>query len=391
MLTSRKKQQETIAAGFISSKEVAADIRYALSLIGFTENTHIVQGGIEQAKQYCIQSASPSLLIVDISNATDPVAQLDSLANHVEPGVKVIAIGTQDNVELYRALMDMGLTDYLTMPLHMPVLEDTLKIALNLSHKSKRGSGRLVPVIGTKGGCGVTTITAQLGHLLATHYGCKTMVADLDTHTGDMDLLLNTEAGNTLEILLGDEHRAESLLIEHINQPVAANLSLLKSFQGVLNPPQLMIPEALSALNERLCEHHNMLLWDTPLYMLSQPAVQTMVMESDVVVIVLSPTIAGARGLQQVLSLLQGSEIRTVLVVNRTLPASRENIDLSELQKLAGKNVDLIIPHKPKATIFAADSGIVPKRKQIKELDMLACNLIGKRQCKNLLSRLKKR
>lgn len=388
MFTSNNASKAHTVAGFITNKTLADDITYTLSLLGFNDNVFIKSGTVEDAKNYCIKTPSPTLLIIDLSKELEPVLQLDSLANHVEPGTKVLVFGTQNNIDMYRELMEMGISEYLSLPVDNGLLERTIKCALSLSKNNRRSSGRLVSVIGTKGGCGVTTITASLGRILAKKYGCRTVIADLNRHCGDMDLLLGAPSSNTLDMLLTDEQRARTMLVEHATEAVTENLSILKSTVSFKQPCTQVIPSALSALNEKLCEHHNFVLWDTPLNGLESPAAHEMIQQSDIVVIAFTPTVASARGLKEVLTIIRAaSNARVILCANRIHPASVENINLNDVKKLADSSIDIIIPHAPKAAVLAADTGKEPNGKLGKALDSLACKLIGRRRKQGLLSR----
>ncbi|MCT4625442.1 AAA family ATPase [Halodesulfovibrio sp.] len=392
MLFSRTTNQVHTVAGFISNPQLADDISYTLSLLGFTDNIFIKSGTVEDAKEYCIKTPSPKLLIIDISKELEPVLQLDSLANHVEPGTKVLAFGTHNNIDLYRELMNMGISDYLSFPVDNGLLERTIKCALSLSTNDRKSSGRLVPIIGTKGGCGVSTVTASLGSLLSSKYGCRTVIADLDRHCGDLDMLLNTKAANTLDMLLTDEQRARTMLVDHATDAVSKNLSLLKSNLGFETPNAPVSTNALTALNEKLCEHHNFVLWDTPLHSLGTPAVQEMLGMADIAVVVFTPTVSSARGLKEVLSMVKKTgSARTIVCVNRIHPTAVENIKLTDLKKLTGQEIDIILPHSPKAAVLAADTGKFVKGKLGTSLDSLACKLIGRRHKSGLIARLKKR
>jgi DNA-binding NarL/FixJ family response regulator len=66
--------------------------------------------------------ASPSVLIVDLDGACmkadddDPLAGLNHLAEACDPGVKVVAVGTRNDVGFYRTLLHAGVADYLVKP-----------------------------------------------------------------------------------------------------------------------------------------------------------------------------------------------------------------------------------------------------------------------------------
>ena len=54
------------------------------------------------------QQAAPNLLIVDVDDAEDPVQALYALAELCPPEMSVIAIGSRNDLNLYRDLIELG-------------------------------------------------------------------------------------------------------------------------------------------------------------------------------------------------------------------------------------------------------------------------------------------
>lgn len=389
MSTQKPSTTQIRVAGFVSTKEIVNDIQYLLSLLDMDENIRIAEGGFSQATAFCMKNPSPELLLIDISGEQNPIEQLNALAHHVEPGTKVLGIGAQNSVELYRSLIALGLIDYLPLPLNTMAMEEALKRALVSTYQKRRTAGKKVCVIGAKGGCGVSTVTANLSARLSGTLGCRTVVADADRQFGDIDMLLGAEAGTTLDLLVSDTQRAQNLMVEHATQSVSENLSLLKSANGFVEETPPLEPEALEALNERLCEHYNLVVWDTPLHSLADETIKRMATNVDIAVIVFTPTVSSARGLRELLTLFEESPARTLLVANRIHPAKVESIPLKEIAEIAGHSIDIVVPHAPKAAIIAADTGELSKNTKFSAaFEEMACKLIGKRPATRLLDKL---
>jgi pilus assembly protein CpaE len=71
------------------------------------------KGGLRNAVQSLSVSASPNILIVDLSESADPLNDINALAEVCEPGTIVIAAGQVNDVRLYRDLVASGIHDYL--------------------------------------------------------------------------------------------------------------------------------------------------------------------------------------------------------------------------------------------------------------------------------------
>src|SRR5918998_2429947 len=83
------------------------------------------KGGLRNAVQSLSISASPAILLVDLSESGDPLNDINALAEVCEPGTVVIAVGQVNDVRLYRDLLASGLQDYLLKPLSASQLRDS--------------------------------------------------------------------------------------------------------------------------------------------------------------------------------------------------------------------------------------------------------------------------
>ena len=124
----------------------------------------VSRGGLRNAIQSLSVSASPNILLVDLSESGDPLNDINALAEVCEPGTMVIAIGQINDVRLYRDLMLSGLHDYLLKPFGPDALRDSIAQAQammntpkadeaggtqsHVSTASGRGSERCTPTDG---------------------------------------------------------------------------------------------------------------------------------------------------------------------------------------------------------------------------------------------------
>src|SRR5881227_2805305 len=134
-------------------------------LVHSPETSHlVVRGGITKAIQHLAHERSPHTLIVDLSGVDLPLARLHELADMCEPRVTVIALGDQNDVELYRDLLQAGVSEYLVKPITHQ------RLARALANKNAGGEGnpinqklgKVVALVGARGGVGTTTLAANL-------------------------------------------------------------------------------------------------------------------------------------------------------------------------------------------------------------------------------------
>ena len=178
------------------------------------------KGGLRNAVQSLSITSSPNILMVDLSESGDPLTDINALAEVCEPGTVVIAVGQVNDVRLYRDLLASGIHDYLLKPLSPGHLRDTLiqtQAIFAAPRQQDAGSAKShvsVAVIGTRGGCGGSTVATSLAWLSSTEQKQATALLDLDIHFGTGALTLDLEPGRGLTDAIENPSRIDGLFIE---------------------------------------------------------------------------------------------------------------------------------------------------------------------------------
>ena len=145
-----------------SDQESEGVIRQSLSDLG-VDDAEFTKGTVETASAALATQASPRLLIVDLSGVDDPLARIDELAARCEPDVSVVTVGDRNDIILYRHLKEAGVAEYFFKPLVRDLVKRTcssiLKRGAGYKSTGSRG-GKLIFVLGVRGGVGATTIAA---------------------------------------------------------------------------------------------------------------------------------------------------------------------------------------------------------------------------------------
>ncbi len=181
-----------------------------LSSRGVMQNTSVVPGGLSTA----VAAGAPdcTVLLVDISDSPDPVADIQHLADR---GAKhIVAVGPVNDVALYRALAEAGAADYLVAP----VVEEELARALTARRRGElaevdAASSIATAVIGVRGGVGATTVSVAMAWLLAHEYEQRTALLDLDLQFGTCALALDLLPGRGVREALENPDRIDSIFI----------------------------------------------------------------------------------------------------------------------------------------------------------------------------------
>src|SRR5215468_4138329 len=85
------------------------------------------QGGTKEAVDYLAAGAPPKILMVDVSDSNKPLSAMLPIIAAFAEDTRVIAIGAVNDIELYREMVEAGISDYLVKP----VSEKALSIALD--------------------------------------------------------------------------------------------------------------------------------------------------------------------------------------------------------------------------------------------------------------------
>lgn len=203
-----------------------------LETYGFTLEVH--DGGIAFAIEHLKSNRSPDVIIVDISKSQMPISDLASLAEVCEPRVEVIVIGEKNDVSLFRNLTRSGVRDYLVKPLLNSIITNALAEivrpdgAANSSAQLYK-SGKVIAVMGSVGGIGVSSIVANLGVSLSENHDKRVVLTDFDLQLGTLPLYLNLETTEGFSNIFISPDRIDDVLVERYTNYYNPKLGVLSS------------------------------------------------------------------------------------------------------------------------------------------------------------------
>src|SRR6185312_16747995 len=151
------------------------------------------------------------------------------------PELKILALGTVNDVGLYRDMLAAGATDYLVKP---PGREQLTAIFEKNpgSGGGTGGLGQVVAFLGSRGGVGTTTAAVSCAWVLAEERKERVALVDLDLHFGTVALKLDTDPGNGLCEALEQPSRIDSLFIERAMIKVTDHLRILAAEAAIAEP-----------------------------------------------------------------------------------------------------------------------------------------------------------
>lgn len=319
------------------------------------------KGGLRNAVQSLSVSASPNILMVDLSESGDPLNDINGLAEVCEPGTVVIAIGQVNDVRLYRDLLASGIHDYLLKPLSAGQVRDALNQAQAVFTAPRSQDGDAVKrhistaIVGTRGGVGASTLATSLAWLFSDQHKAPTALLDLDVHFGTGALALDLEPGRGLTDAIDNPSRIDGLFIERAMIRANDNLSIL-SAEAPINQPLMTDGAAFVQLEEEFRQAFEMTVVDLPRNMLINfPHVLA---DVNIVLLATEMTLASARDTIRILSWLKTNAAHAypMIVANKVQNGVAE-ISKADFEASIERKIDFSIPYDVKAACNAAKLG----------------------------------
>jgi pilus assembly protein CpaE len=319
------------------------------------------KGGLRNAVQSLSISASPAILMVDLSESGDPLNDINALAEVCEPGTVVIAVGQVNDVRLYRDLLASGIHDYLLKPLSVSQLRDSLTQAQAVFANPRNADGETIKrhvataVVGTRGGVGASTLATSLAWLFSSDHKKPTALLDLDVHFGTGALALDLEPGRGLTDAIENPSRIDGLFIERAMIRANEQLAIL-SAEAPINSPLMTDGAAFLQLQEEFRQAFEMTVVDLPRNMLIN--FPHLLAEVNVVALVTEMTLASARDTIRLLSWLKTNApgAQPLIIANKMQPTTSE-ISKADFEASIERKINYIVPFDQKAAANAAKLG----------------------------------
>jgi len=159
-----------------------------------------LRSGLAMARQ-----TRPAILVLDLISGSDDSLNAASQYRLEHPDVAIfVSTDAHDSDTLLRA-MRAGAQEVLRRPLDRSALTAAVErvAALNARKGGGHSTNQVITVFSTKGGCGVSTIAANLALSVRRQTGREVALADLDFQSGDASFLLGLSPVRSLGDLVG--------------------------------------------------------------------------------------------------------------------------------------------------------------------------------------------
>jgi pilus assembly protein CpaE len=315
----------------------------------------IKMGGIAQAIEVYQTVPTPNLIILETDGRAEVLDGLDQLAGVCDPGTRVIVIGSVDDDVSYRELVRRGINDYVIGPIEP--LDAIRSICSLFSAADAVPTGRIIAVVGAKGGVGASTISHNIAWTLAHDLALDSVVIDLDLAFGTASLDYNKDPVQGIANAVFQPDRPDTAMMERLLAKCADNLSLLAA-PATLERVYDFGAEAFDAIFDTL-------RMSTPCIVLDVPHqwsawTKRVLISADEILVVAEPDLANLRNAKNLLKELKTSRPndRTALYcINQVGLPKRPEIGVKEFAKAMESQPVAAIPFDSKIFGMAANNG----------------------------------
>ena len=162
------------------------------------------------AAQQAIQEMRTDVIFIAIEQTIQRAMQVVDFARATVPGALIVAYSGAWSPTVERRLMQAGVNDFL----HGKVTREQMKgiaerarrlaQAHNAPLATEQQDGRVVAVIGQKGGIGKTTTSTNLAAAIAAEGSKSVVLIDLDPRFGDVAVMMDVKADYTVSEVARD-------------------------------------------------------------------------------------------------------------------------------------------------------------------------------------------
>jgi pilus assembly protein CpaE len=316
----------------------------------------IQMGGIAAAIEAYRTSSTPNVIMIETeSRGEEILAGLDTLAEVCDGGTRVVVIGRQNDVLLYRELTRRGVSDYLIAP--VGTLDVVRAICGLFSAPDAKPVGRLIAVVGAKGGVGASTVAHNIAWAIARDLQLDTVVADLDLGFGTAGLDFNQDPPQGIADAVFSPERIDTNFIDRLLSKCTDHLSLLAA-PATLDRIYDLSSESFDSIYDALRATMPFVVLDVP-HQWTGWTRRTLIAADDILIVAM-PDLANLRNAKNMLDLLKASrpnDRRPYYLLNNVGVPKRPEISSADFAKALDDQPVAIIPFEPQVFGAAANNG----------------------------------
>jgi pilus assembly protein CpaE len=352
----------------------------------------IQMGGLVAAIEAYQSSPTPNVIMLETeTGGADILNGLDQLAPVCDAATRVIVIGRMNDVTLYRELVRRGVSDYMIAP--VGALQVVRSVCGLFSAPDAKPVGRIIAVVGAKGGVGASTIAHNIAFSIARDLMLDSVVTDLDLAFGTAGLDFNQDPAQGIAEAVFSPDRIDNAFIDRLLSKCTDHLSLLAA-PATLDHVYDFGADAFDAILDSLRATVPCVVLDVP-HQWTGWTKQTLVGADDIL-IVAAPDLANLRNTKNLYDFLKAArpnDQRPLYCLNQIGVPKRPEIKAADFSKALEDEPVASIPFEPQLFGAAANNGqmiaeISANHRTAELLRQLAQKLTGRTEPKKKSSSL---
>lgn len=316
----------------------------------------IQMGGITAAVEAYRNAPTPNVILIETINRPDDILHgLDQLAEVCDAGTRVIVVGNVNDVTLYRELTRRGVSDYLIAP--VGTIDIVRSICGLFSAPDAKPVGRIIAVVGAKGGVGASTVAHNIAWAIGCDLTLDAVVTDLDLAFGTAGLDYNQDPPQGIADAVFSPDRIDNAFIDRLLSKCTDHLSLLAA-PATLDRVYDFGADAFDAILDSLRT-------SIPCVVLDVPHIWTgwskrLLVSADDILVVAAPDLANLRNAKNMVDLLRvarPNDHRPYYCLNQVGVPKRPEITPADFAKALEDQPLAVIPFEPHLFGTAANNG----------------------------------
>jgi len=315
----------------------------------------IQMGGMAAAVEAYRTAPTPNVILLETEGRGDILSGLDQLASVCDAGTRVVVIGRINDVTLYRELVRRGVSDYVIAPVG-PI--DIVRSVCNLfTTPEAKAVGRIIAVVGAKGGVGASTIAHNVAWAIARDLALDSVVADLDLAFGTAGLDYNQDPPQGIADAVFSPDRVDTAFLDRLLSKCTDHLNLLAA-PASLDRVYDFGTAAFDAIFDTLRTTMPCIVLDVP-HQWSGWTKRALVGADDIL-IVAAPDLANLRNAKNMFDTLKAArpnDRAPIYCLNQVGIPKRPEIKAGEFAKAIESDPIVSIPFEPQIFGSAANNG----------------------------------
>lgn len=339
--------------------------------------SNIRKGGLSTALRLLGVAPPPRFMIVDIDG--EPIDEVEQgLTELTRLGSQVMALGSTNDVNYFRRIMRAGVRDYLVKPIDADMLGEVF-VRLEQPGDGAKPLGRVVGILGARGGVGVTTLAINTAWMMAEKLSRRTALVDMDIYAGNIALALDIEPTRGLREAFDDPERVDEVFLQNAMAKFGKSLHVLAT-EEAFDDAVRMTDDKVLMLADTMRANFDMSVLDIPRHFIMREA--QLFTRFDDIVIVAELTLQSLRDTNRLTKLLRTRNRKAKIHVVANQVTAKPDVSPKEFEAGMETPLRCTFALDTRAMANASLKGqplvaVEPKHKMVTDLHRLCIELAG--------------